>query len=260
MEASLGLFELNPFIDRIIPCRGPDIYFWSLPEANFDIFSPYFTVNEPIGEDIFNLKPAYRFDLNRKSVFVIQQIADYFGLRMDNVHFEIYTSPEDDTWANNFVKPWNGKKRVYVNRRSSTIEKNYPDNLWQKVFTGLEKAGAGRIVFLEHKQDGLDFSRSKLIEPSIGLRRFVALAKLFDCIITVDSFAGHLAAALGVTAVVLFGPTNALAFGHNGNRNIRPSACPVCADSKRLKECIDYKCMSQIAPESIVEEVMDILF
>jgi ADP-heptose:LPS heptosyltransferase len=260
MESARELFELNPFVDRIIPCRSRDIYFWSLPEADYDIFSPYFTVRGSAGEDPFKLEPAYNFNLNRHDVFVVKQIADYFGMHLDTTQLEVFTAPEDERWAHDFSNRRNGKKWIYVNRHSHQNAKNYPDDLWQQVFSGLEKAGKGKIAFLERGQDGLCPSNFETIALAIGLRRFIALAKLFDCILTIDSFAGHLAAAVGVTAIVLFGPSNAITFGHNENRNIRSSACPVCADSERFSACRNYQCLKRIDPETIINEAMGILF
>lgn len=71
----------------------------------------------------------------------------------------------------------------------------------------------------------------------------------------------HAAKALGVKSVVLFGPTPARFFSHEGNINIQTNACPSCwwSTDTWLARCPrGYRgpiCMNSIYPEAVMVEV-----
>jgi heptosyltransferase-2 len=75
-------------------------------------------------------------------------------------------------------------------------------------------------------------------------------------LVTNDSGAMHLAAALGVRVAAVFGPTNERATGPRGGGHAilsNPVWCRPCM----LRECpIDHRCMRDIAPETVFGHMM----
>jgi ADP-heptose:LPS heptosyltransferase len=120
----------------------------------------------------------------------------------------------------------------------------------------LLKEDGDRMIILEFPREEGKLSGTIPLPFVPGLRRSAALFKRMSCVVTVDSFPGHLAAAVNTPAVVLFGPSNPQAFGHKNNINIRTSECPVCANTLRIKQCKKPKCLEDIPPALIVEKIL----
>jgi heptosyltransferase-2 len=91
------------------------------------------------------------------------------------------------------------------------------------------------------------------------LDEFIELAAACSLFLTNDSGAMHIAAALGVPTVALFGPTDPWATGPVAARArvVRePLDCSPC----KLRECpIDHRCMTRITPEAVAEAALDLL-
>lgn len=69
--------------------------------------------------------------------------------------------------------------------------------------------------------------------------------------IAVDTGPAHIAPIVGKSAIVLFGPTNPLIYGHKSNKNIRLSPCYPCYFSTQTLLCKKNVCMSDIEVEDI---------
>jgi len=258
---SFELFDRNPYIDSLIPCTGNDLFLWGLPEKNFAVFSPYVEVKDIDSiEKIHKLESDHIFNFNRIDKSVIQQICDYYGLELDDESLDIHTACEDEKWADCFVASWSEKKIVFLNTRSTLESKNYPSFRWQETVDLLVKEAGDKIVILELTSEDQKLSGTIPLPVVPGLRSSAALFKRMACVVTVDSFPGHLAAAVNTRAIVLFGPSNPRAFGHKQNINIRTSSCPVCANSPRREKCKSPKCLEDIRPALIVEKIISVLF
>ena len=259
-ENSLELFDRSPYIDSLIPCSGNDLFLWGLPEKNFDVFTPYVAVEDI--EDIHDIRSGIRsshiFNFNLENTPVIRQICEYYGIRLEDESLDIHTAKDDEEWADNFLAGWPGKTFVYLNTSSVLENKNYPLPLWQEVVDLLLKEAGDRIIILEFPRKEGKLSGTSMLPFIPGLRRSAALFKRMSCIVTVDSFPGHLAAAVDTRAIVLFGPSNPLAFGHKRNINIRTSRCDVCANTSRIKQCKKPKCLEDISPASIVKSILSV--
>lgn len=258
---SVELFDKNPHIDSLIPCSGNDLFFWGLPEKNFEVFCPYVKVQDIESiEDIGKIKSQHIFNFNRVDKPVIRQLCDYHGLKMDDESLEIHTAVEDEEWAARFVAVWSGKKIVFFNTSSILESKNYPLSMWRKTVDLLVRKAGDSIVILEFPFKNRKLSGTQSLPSVPGLRRSAALFKRMSCVVTVDSFPGHLAAAVNTPAIVLFGPSNINAFGHPNNINIRNSDCPVCANTQRRENCRSPKCLEDIPPSLIVKKILTVLF
>jgi lipopolysaccharide heptosyltransferase II len=91
------------------------------------------------------------------------------------------------------------------------------------------------------------------------LTQFMALLGECRVLISNDSGPMHLAAALGLPGVAVFGSTDERATGPLGGRTRvvkRPVACSPCG----LRECpIDFRCMRQVSVEEVRQAVVEVL-
>lgn len=92
-----------------------------------------------------------------------------------------------------------------------------------------------------------------------SLGQFIELAARCELFLTNDSGGMHIASALGVPTVAIFGATDEEATGPAGNkaRVVRqPVECSPCL----LRECpIDHRCMTRVSAERVVQEALALL-
>jgi heptosyltransferase II len=92
-----------------------------------------------------------------------------------------------------------------------------------------------------------------------GLAEFIELAAACDVYLTNDSGPMHIASAVGVPTVAIFGATDDEATGPTGahSRVLRqPVACSPCL----LRECpIDHRCMTRVSVEQVVEAALSLV-
>ncbi len=259
-QNSLQLFDRNPHIDKVIPCEGHDLFIWGMPEQGFDVFCPY--VHVPDIENIHDLrhiKSEYIFSFNRVRKPVVQQVAEFYDLPLDNPSLEIFTALEDERWAKEYLSPWQEKKFIYLNTASALESKNYPLHLWQETVNLLHDTLGSKVILLEFPGNQGRLSGTEPLPLVPTLRQSAALFHRLSLIITVDSFPGHLAAATKTPAIVLFGPSNPTAFGHPNNTDIRLENCEVCANTPRRDQCQHPKCLEEIPPHTITAHALKIL-
>jgi heptosyltransferase-2 len=90
------------------------------------------------------------------------------------------------------------------------------------------------------------------------LAQFIEMAAACELYLTNDSGPMHIASALGVPTVAIFGATDHLATGPTGewSRVIRePVECSPCL----LRECpIDHRCMTRVAAQRVAQEALSL--
>jgi len=91
------------------------------------------------------------------------------------------------------------------------------------------------------------------------LAQFIELAAQCELFLTNDSGAMHIASALGVPTVAIFGATDDIATGPTGihARVVRQKVeCSPCL----LRECpIDHRCMTRVSADRVVKEALSLL-
>ena len=92
-----------------------------------------------------------------------------------------------------------------------------------------------------------------------SLAQFIDLAAACELFLTNDSGAMHIASALGVPTVAIFGATDDAATGPTGP-NARVVREPVECSPCLLRECpIDHRCMSRVSADRVVKEALALL-
>lgn len=102
--------------------------------------------------------------------------------------------------------------------------------------------------------------RNKVIS-AVGMTdvpRLAALVRKCDCILTNDSGPMHLAAALGLNIVALFGPSDVNKFGYNRGNIINITANgtfskPSISNYQYMRKCIDNICMRNIEVNEVIK-------
>jgi heptosyltransferase II len=91
------------------------------------------------------------------------------------------------------------------------------------------------------------------------LAQFIEHAAQCELFLTNDSGAMHIASALGVPTVAIFGATDDIATGPTGS-NARVVREPVECSPCLLRECpIDHRCMTRVGAARVVEEAQRLL-
>ena len=117
------------------------------------------------------------------------------------------------------------------------------------VFGSIDESAICERVFHEIKQAGVACHNFGGTTP---LEEFVEMVAACELFLTNDSGAMHVASALGVPTVVVFGATDDAATGPTGNwsRVVRQQVeCSPCL----LRECpIDHRCMTRVTASQVV--------
>ncbi|BDC52241.1 ADP-heptose--LPS heptosyltransferase [Bryobacterales bacterium F-183] len=96
-----------------------------------------------------------------------------------------------------------------------------------------------------------------------NLREFVDHASRCRLFLTNDNGAMHVASALGVPTVAIFGATNHVTTGPAEQNSVVVRQAVDCSPHKNpclLRECpIDHRCMTAVTPQRVVEEALRIL-
>ncbi len=91
------------------------------------------------------------------------------------------------------------------------------------------------------------------------LAQFIDLASGCELFLTNDSGSMHIASALGVPTVAIFGATDDTTTGPTG-RNARVVRHPVDCSPCLLRECpIDHRCMTGVSADRVVKEALQLL-
>lgn len=251
------IFDTNPHIDLRIPCAGQDLFVWALPEKDCDVFSPYVEVValESRIEGIRVEATPGILSPNQFQKSIIRQVAEHHGIELPDEKMEIHTTKVDERLAQRLIPPDQAKPVVYLNVRSHFPQKELPLFVAAQIASLLSE----HCELVQRNDTGAQIPGVKNLMPDLSIRQTAALFKRLACVLTVDSFPGHLATAVGTPAVVLFGPSNPVTFGHTGNINLRPADCPICADTPKRHECTSAACMASIDAQKTAEAVLTCL-
>jgi heptosyltransferase II len=119
----------------------------------------------------------------------------------------------------------------------------------------LEVAVFGSEAERELCQSVATQAHGKNFAGRVPLREFMDMTAACRLFLTNDSGAMHIASALDVATVTVFGPTDEYATGPTGDKAAIVRAPVECAPCL-LRECpIDHRCMTRISVERVIEAV-----
>lgn len=148
---------------------------------------------------------------------------------------------------------------------SGAREKNWPEEYFISVAQWWRVTVQGNVVLLlgpvEEEREGYERLRSRCVTAS-GLQLFqvAALLQASDVYLGNDSGVSHLAAAVGVRTVVLFGPSDVLQWAPRGKSVTlihRDMECSPCA-IPTMKPCSHRACLTGLFPQQVIDVVVQL--
>jgi ADP-heptose:LPS heptosyltransferase len=185
----------------------------------------------------------------------------HLGVQTGNVRPDIHISAEEKKWADEFLKS-NGisdKDFVIGIHPGARIKTRcWPLERFAAVTAHVQRQyNAKVIVFIEPSGYGADIQpQVEHLKVKLSLRETAAVMNTLNLLICNDTGTMHLAAALGVCVVAVFGPTCPLRFGPFGKGHKvvikNDCSCRPCFDRCRYHEPL---CLTGIATEEVIREV-----
>jgi ADP-heptose:LPS heptosyltransferase len=177
---------------------------------------------------------------------------------------EIPLNPEALAWCENYWHEHSlvDKQVIALAPGSGSPRKNWPASSFRAVADWWRERPRGAVLVLlgpveEEKGDHTVFSPGAVRVRNTSLGRLAALLARSDLYLGNDSGVSHLAAAVGVVSLVLFGPSSVDQWAPRGknvtvvtqNVECAPCSAPV------MKSCLHRKCLTTLEPEFIIKEL-----
>lgn len=165
--------------------------------------------------------------------------------------------------ASQLLQPLGSDSFVVVFPGASIPEKRWGAERFSEVARKLIKDGY-RIVVVGGKEDRADGDvivevGGLNIAGTTTLAETAAVIARSSLVLCGDSGVLHIAAALDIPTVSLFGPSNALKWAPRGDIHIvvsHPLPCSPCSMFGTILQCpIDARCIKDITPEEVIEAI-----
>jgi ADP-heptose:LPS heptosyltransferase len=172
--------------------------------------------------------------------------------------------PEALAWCESYWRKHfsSGKQVIALAPGSGARQKNWPASSFRAVTDWWCQRHSGAVMVLlgpveEEQGDYSALCRGAVLVCGLNLGQLAALLARADLYLGNDSGVSHLAAAMGVLSVVLFGPSSVNQWAPRGSnvtvftQNVE---CAPCAASV-MKSCPHRKCLTTLEPEFIIKEL-----
>ena len=264
-----------------------DVVFDFTLSRRFGFFFMLAGIGKRIGFD-YKCRGAFLTCKVKIEGFLDKHVAEYYLSLLEKIgvsasvrKMELVPPREFDAWAEEYLRArgLDGKKLVAVipgggaswSRHSyrkrwlsegfAASAKALLDNGWQVILLG---DASEEKICLEVKE--LTGRSDISIENGLDLKRYMALLSRCRLALCNDGGPLHLAAALGVRTVSVFGPVDPLVYGpypSSGDHRVIVSEgvpCRPCYKRFRLPQCVnDNRCIADIEPEKVVDACLELL-
>ena len=200
------------------------------------------------------------------------RVLNLAGVSSDDKRLELWPSKEDEAWAEDFLNSnWLGQSQrlVGINIGSSDrwLTKRWPISNLARLCDELSKRFRTRVIITgirkdkDRAQEIYDLAKSKPIIAcgKTNITQLASLMKRCRVFITGDSAPIHVATAMGVPFVALFGPTDPRrhVVSFKGNRIIKKDLR--CAPCYKPRCLLNYRCMKKITVDEVAGAVGELL-
>jgi len=186
------------------------------------------------------------------------------GIEITSKRIHFYVSDGDNNWAKEFIRlnlPID-KKIVGIIPSGGWASKRCDANKWVEICNAIKQKYDVVFLILWGPGDESDSNYIKsilkddaVLIPEVKIGKLSALIKNCDIVIANDSGPMHIAAALGVPTLGIFGPTNPKAHGPyspNSDYVIKEDLhCIIC---NKLECPYDHECMRQLPVEKVLSK------
>jgi ADP-heptose:LPS heptosyltransferase len=195
--------------------------------------------------------------------------ADYYlacvgGQPLETNIPEISLKPEAVAWSDQYWRQHGLYERrvMAIAPGSGAREKNWPDRCFRLVADWWRQHTSGVVAIIlgpvEEERGGYAaLSHEPVTVRNLSLGQLSALLARMDLYVGNDSGLTHLAAALGVRTVALFGPSDIERWAPRGKKVTlltRKVECSPCELSV-MKTCPHRKCLTRLSPEFVIAEL-----
>lgn len=202
---------------------------------------------------------------------LLRELSKY-GFNPYTLFPKIYLNQRDREWAKDF---WKSKgvdikereKIILIHPGSGSKKKVWPVENFLKLSNYLQNHIDRKIAIIigpaegdeiqnEIMKDGLN---NKIVIRGLSLIQLASVIEGCNLFIGNDSGVSHLASALGIRTVTLFGPTNHIVWAPRGERNViirKEIPCSPCTE-ERFFQCRDPECLKMIRVEEVLEKIIN---
>jgi len=182
-------------------------------------------------------------------------IAELLGIKMNDDTMEIHLSEEEMRMGREHLVGLRNPVAFHT-RATSTQNKLWTDESWQTLVQNCPE-----YTFVQ-VGDRVEPPVSGAVDlRGLPLREAFATIKHCSALVGLESAFAHAAAALGVPAVVLFGPSNPEVWGHPTAINLYARRrCSPCIDTLGRSQCpYDRACMRSIQVQEVSTSLAKVL-
>ncbi|MEW6008707.1 MAG: lipopolysaccharide heptosyltransferase II [Candidatus Omnitrophota bacterium] len=193
------------------------------------------------------------------------------GLEIKSDELEIWPTQADENYANGLLKSYwlEGSVPVvgiHIGASSLWPTKLWPNRLVASAIDELSKENI-RIVIMggtadeKRAEEILSLTKSRPVNlcAKTTILQLAAVIRRCNCILTYDSLAMHIAAAVNVPFVALFGPTNVQRHIPPAKKYITIRKDLTCSPCYKRKCKFNNKCMQEISPKEVVAALKNLL-
>jgi heptosyltransferase II len=208
------------------------------------------------------------WDKNKHEVESTLDVLRHANIPVIDNHLEAWTTRDEIITAKALL-PEEHKKFVLIHAAAAHPDKMYPASSWSKIITTLSKdhgftpvfSGAPADILLN--QQIIDSSGVECLNLAgkLSIRESMALYKLMQLAICVDSGPSHLSAAVGTPTLAIFGPTDPERWRPFGPQHKAIfDASLSCRPCHYKKTCDDKRqCLTELSPEFVVKEALTLI-
>ncbi|MBN2018263.1 MAG: lipopolysaccharide heptosyltransferase II [Candidatus Cloacimonetes bacterium] len=208
-----------------------------------------------------NLKPI------SSTVELYASVLENFNIRLGERKLDLFLPENEETIAENFL-PSDGKKIVAISPGTSWFTKQYPIEYYKKLIEHLLNNYEVNIILIgTENEKSLTAEITSISQTGIcdlggktSLIETAVIINYSDLFISGDCGSMHIAAALGVPQIAIFGPTHPkLGFAPLNPRakiltlNLDCSPCTLHGNDRCPKG--HFKCMMGMLPEMVAEKI-----
>lgn len=195
-------------------------------------------------------------------------VVGLLGAATANRAMEMAVSPDDDRWAEEQVAPLAGCGPLIVIHPGSggfSVARRWPAAHFAAVADALAEQG-GQIILVGAPTDGADAVKTAMRSPALdltgqtSLHQLAALLHRANLFIGGDSGVSHLAATAPIPMIAIFGPTNAAAWGPQGQNRVILQADIPCAPCAYVEHAVGLRqgceartCLKLITPAMVID-------
>lgn len=218
---------------------------------------------------LFLNRPFFCRDRGRHAVENYLEVAKGLGAEVREVRFPLFIPEGSRLRMREFLRAHGISPQDFVCYMAPTARwetKFWSQEGFARVADELSRQYGARVILsgLPSERPYLEGIAARMRHPAViaagltGIKDFFALLELSRLYVGVDSGAMHVARALGVPAVVVFGPSNPSWIGPYGQRRGVVRADLPCSPCNR-KRCGERTCMEAVTPEMVLREVERVL-